>query len=92
MDDPDAFCQTLARHLDETSSKLAAYLSRHSAILTEDARNLLAHAKDCATRGTFGNVPGANSPNELAVECFDKLKSAEAILLARVRSQASDVA
>jgi hypothetical protein len=33
MDDNDALFATFARHFDETSSKVAAYLSRHSAIL-----------------------------------------------------------
>ncbi len=89
MDDPDAFYATIEGHLETLDSDLALYLIRHAACLPDDARNQLVQAKNCATRGTFGDVAGGQTPRELAEECYRKLKSAEAVLLGRMTSRAS---
>lgn len=92
MDDPSAFYETMVGKLNATSLELARYLSRHAAIVPQDARRMLAEAQESATRGGFGEVAGNPLPREMAQECFEKLKAAEAILLTRLCDQASDTA
>lgn len=90
MDWHDA-CDEIARNFGRIEKELAAFLSKHGAVLTDEERKILVGAMADAGHGKFDIVDGEVDPdaNTQAGELFENLKSLEEKLVARVRDQSS---
>jgi hypothetical protein len=90
MDFDDA-CEDIAHSFENIESKLHQYLSAHSAVVPDDAKNGISSAIGYAATGKF-KITGVDVPSdaaELAASLLAKLDEAESSLLNQVHSQVS---
>lgn len=90
MDWHDA-CDAMAMDFGKIESRLADFMAKHGAVLNDEERAVLVDAISDAGYGKFDVYDGEVAPdaNRKADEMYGKLKTLEAQLLQRVRSQAS---
>lgn len=90
MDWHDA-CDEIACNFGRIEKELAAFLSKHGAVLTDDERKILVSAMSDAGYGKFHIVDGEVDPdaNTQAGVLYENLQLLEQKLVNRVRDQSS---
>ena len=84
-------CQEIASDFKRIEELLDAFMSKHGAVLSKEAKRLISNASGAAANGKF-QVQGLDVPSsasDLANSLFEDLASAEEALLEQVHSQSS---
>lgn len=87
MDDEESFLHHLEGWREDIAKTLEAFLSRHSAILTDDIRGLLTRARVSCVVATSEEMPAGRDGAEAARECWSSIVEAETLLIRQVREQ-----
>lgn len=88
MDFDDA-CEFIAMKFEKLETGVDSYLASHGAVLTNETVDLLVECIGLAGQNKFGVNGGdvSKEAQDAANKCYEKMRSAEALLIDKVHSQ-----